>query len=133
MVRGTSWWVARLVPQLFVMHLVVDFFSLKAPWCPINLLMVGYGAALEQQWINYQCIIHGSAPPPKLLVEAKSDESKRGPRVADLTRLGPMARRILTAGSREPSAAAIAITSFVRCVLNGCSIRVRHKSFAINQ
>ena len=36
----------------------------------------------------------GSGPPLKLLAEAKSDENKRRLRVGDLTRPGPVARRI---------------------------------------
>ena len=36
----------------------------------------------------------GSGPPLKLLAEAKSDENERRLRVGDLTRPGPVARRI---------------------------------------
>ena len=36
----------------------------------------------------------GSGPPLKLLAEAKSDENQRRLRVGDLTRPGPVARRI---------------------------------------
>ena len=49
---------------------------------------------MEQQWINYGSIIPEVWGSPKLLAEAKSDKNERSLISGDLTRSGPVARRI---------------------------------------